>query len=66
MYQWFLLSRQDCCGKDTDITTVVGRRGGRIQHGWTERKIGEMMWEVLRKEIDLEDPSPLLSEACFG
>ena len=34
---------------------------GRHQDGWTPENVG-VVWNVLRKEIDLEDPSPLLNQ----
>ena len=48
--------------RPTHISVVLARFSGRHQNGWEDRNV----WNILRKDIDLEDPTSLLTKVCLG
>ena len=50
--------------RPSKMTTILVRKRGQ-QNGWDERKLGHM-WQILRQDLDLEDPTPSLDRTYLG
>ena len=45
---------------------LIGTMWMVFLNGWTEAKQGLYMWKTRQKEVDLQDPTPLIDQVCLG